>query len=138
MAGTWYNKSLTKIMKALVDLSSVNLKFALVTAGYTFSQSDAFVTDLGANIVERTANLTSVTVGSVGEGVLDAADSTFTALTGSVGTQLILFHDTGTDSTSQLLLMADSSEYTGLPITPDGSDVPLVFPAAGIGKIVGA
>ncbi len=135
MADVWYDKGLTQFLQAGINLLTANIKFAAVTSGYTFSQSHEFVTDLGANIVGRTGNLASKTAGSVAQGVFDAADATFTALTGSVVTQLVMFKDSGSDASSPLILIADSSNYTGLPFTPTGADVPLIFPAAGIGKI---
>src|SRR6266545_8079968 len=47
-------------------------------------------------------SLASKTLGTVAVGVLDAADTTFTALTGDQSEQLMLFKDTGTDATSVL------------------------------------
>ncbi len=128
MANQWYPKAGNHV----IDVISNNIKWAIVTAGYTFSTSDEFVTDLGANIVGRTANLGTKTLGTVGAGVFDAADSVFTALTGSVGTQLVMFKDSGSDATSPLMIQVDSAYYPGLPFTPVGTDVPLLFPAGGI------
>ncbi len=128
MANQWYPKAGNHV----IDVISNNIKWAIVTAGYTFSTSDEFVTDLGANIVGRTANLGTKTLGTVGAGVFDAADSVFTALTGSVGTQLVMFKDSGSDATSPLMIQVDSAYYPGLPFTPTGTDVPLLFPAGGI------
>lgn len=53
-------------------------------------------------------------------GVLDAADTTFTALTGDVSESLVLYKGTLTDSTSPLIAFWDTA--TGLPFTPNGGD----------------
>ncbi len=135
MANQWYPKANNHIGAGLNLTTANKLKFALVTSGYTFSTASEFVTDLGANIVARTAYLTSVTLGTVGPGILDAADSVFTALTGSVGTQLVLLYDTGSDATSPVLLQMDNTDCAGLPVTPTGADVPLTFNAGGIAQI---
>ena len=67
-------------------------------------------------------------------GKLDADDLTFTALAGGVSEESVdLFKDTGTDTTS--VLIANFDDYTGLPLTPSGSDVVIVFGANGILRI---
>lgn len=66
-------------------------------------------------------------------GKFDADDLTFTALTGDPSESLDLFKDTGTDTTSVLILNADT--YTGLPITPSGGDVVVVWHSTGIIRI---
>lgn len=80
-------------------------------------------------------NLTGVSVAaSGGLGVLDATDLTFTALSGGTSVESVdLFKDTGTDTTS--VLIANFDDYTGLPLTPSGSDVIIVFHANGILRI---
>lgn len=128
MANQWYPKAGNHVIDVIAD----NIKFALVTSGYTFSLTDEFVTALGANIVARTANLGTKTLGTVAAGVFDAADSVFPLLAGSVGTQLVMFKDTGSDATSVLMIQVDGVDYPGLPFTPTGADVPLVFPGGGI------
>lgn len=135
MGDVWYDKALTELGKGNIDLLNDTIKWAALTSGYTFSQTHQFVSDLGANIVGRSNSLGTKTMGSVAEGVFDAADSLFSALTGSTVTQLVMYKDTGNDATSNLLLQVTSAKYTGLPFTPTGADVPLIFPAAGIAKV---
>lgn len=77
-------------------------------------------------------SLASKTLGTVGVGVFDAADTTFTALTGDSVEQLILFKNTGTDATAIILCAWDTA--TGLPLTPNGGDVTVVWNASGIFK----
>jgi hypothetical protein len=77
--------------------------------------------------------LGTVTIGSVAAGTFDAADTTFTSLSGDQSESLILFKDTGTESTSLLIAFWDTA--TGLPLTPNGADVTVVWNASGIFQI---
>lgn len=69
--------------------------------------------------------------------VFDAADLVFTgasALTGSTTVESIdIFKDSGTNTTSPML--SNHDDYTGLPLTPAGVDVTIVWPATGIIRI---
>jgi hypothetical protein len=76
------------------------------------------------------ATLGTKTIGVVAAGVFDAADTVFTALTGDVVESLVLYKDTGTESTSDLIAMWDTA--TGLPLTPNGGDVTVAWNASGI------
>jgi hypothetical protein len=66
--------------------------------------------------------------------VFDAADLAFTGgsvLTGSTSVESIeLWKDTGTNTTSAFI--ANFDDYTGLPLTPSGGDVTIVWAATGI------
>ncbi len=74
--------------------------------------------------------LASKTVGTVAAGVFDAADTTFTSLTGDASESLILFEDSGTEGTSDLIAFWDTA--TGLPLTPNGGNVTVTWNASGI------
>ena len=66
------------------------------------------------------------------DGVADAADTTFTAPTGSVPlASLVVFKDTGSDATSPLICQLDSG--TGLPITPNGGPITAAWSSGGNG-----
>lgn len=99
--------------------------------------TDNFIDDLlSASRVPAIAScpaLASVTIGIVAVGAMDAADLTWTALTGDASESLILFKDTGVESTSALGLRWDTA--TGLPLTPNGGNVVAVWAAGGIGTI---
>ena len=99
--------------------------------------TDNFIDDiLSAARVPAIAScpaLGTVTIGIVGVGVLDAVDLVFTSLSGDPSESLILFKDTGVESTSALGLRWDTA--TGLPLTPNGGNVTIVWAAGGIGTI---
>lgn len=78
-------------------------------------------------------SLASKTVGTVGSGVFDAGDTTFANLTGDQAESLILFKDTGTESSSTLIAYWDTA--TGIPVTPSGGDVIVVWNASGIFQV---
>lgn len=69
--------------------------------------------------------------------VFDATDEVFTggeALTGSTSVESIeIWKDSGTNTTSPLI--ANFDDYTGLPLTPSGTDVTVVFAATGIIRV---
>ena len=77
-----------------------------------------------------TPTLTTPTAGSIAAGVFNADDLVFTSLSGDQVEQLILYEDSGTESTSDLLAMWDTA--TGIPLTPNGGNVTVVWSASGI------
>lgn len=66
-------------------------------------------------------------------GKLDADDLVFTSLSGDPVESIDLFKDTGTDTTS--VLISNHDDYTGLPLTPSGGNVTIVYAATGIIRI---
>lgn len=54
------------------------------------------------------------------DGVADAADTTFSALTGDVSESIVVYQSTLTDTSSILIVFFDTA--TGLPFTPNGGD----------------
>jgi|CXWL01.1.fsa_nt_gi hypothetical protein len=97
---------------------------AYTSGGYALNMSvPQFIGDLAAaGIVARTSNLASKTAVA---GVIDAADPTFSAVTGDVSEVIILAKDTGSDATSPLVAAWVSG--TGLPVTPNGGDINLTL-----------
>lgn len=96
--------------------------------------ADDFIADiLSAGRIPAIAScpaLASKTIGTVAAGVFDAADAVFTALSGDQAEYLILFKDTGTEGTSDMIGFWDTA--TGLPLTPNGADVTVAWAAGGI------
>lgn len=81
-----------------------------------------------------TPALATKTIGTVAAGVFDADDTTFTALTGDQVESLILFKDTGTDTTSILIAFFDTFS-SGMPLTPNGGNVTVQWNASGIFQV---
>lgn len=102
-----------------LDLDSDNIKVMLVAVAQAYDQAHQYVSALTpANIIARSGNLASKSVTS---GVFDAADVTFVAAPAGSQCNLILYKDTGNDSTSPLIAFLDTG--TGLPVTTNGGDV---------------
>lgn len=128
MASQLYPKGAAHLLglSTKVDLVADNIK-VLFYAG-SFSSSHEFVSDLtGASIIARSGNLAGKTVTS---GVFDANDITVTSVSGSAFTHVILYKDTGSDSTSPLIAIFDVTSFT-----PTGADVSVVFNASGLFSI---
>lgn len=119
----------------LPDLTTLTIKAMFIdNADDTVVAADDFIDDiLAAARVPAIASapaLASKTNGVVGVGVFDAADTTFTSLSGDPSEQLIVFEDSGVEATSDIICFWDTA--TGLPITPNGGNVTVVWAAGGI------
>ena len=130
------NKVYPKYKEALltgssnISLSSGDVKVILVDlADYTYSDAHDFLDDVPAGArVSTSANLGTK---SVTDGTFDAADTSFSSVTGDVSEALIVYIDTGVAGTSRLVAFLDTG-VTGLPVTPNGGDINLAFNASGI------
>lgn len=118
MANSWYDKGveyfaapwLTDNIKAvLVDttLYTINL------AAHQYLSSIA-----GGARVQTSSNFASKDLTA---GVLDAADVTFSAVSGAACALIVVYKDTGSAATSPLLFAIDTA--TNLPVTPNGGDI---------------
>jgi hypothetical protein len=66
-------------------------------------------------------------------GTADAADVTLSAVSGDGADSIVIFKETGTESTSTLWVFIDTA--TGLPVTPNGGDIIIQWNASGIFKL---
>lgn len=130
MANALYGKGKEAFLQADIDWLTDNIKCVLVdTAAYTpnFSTDD-FLADIpSGDRIATSGNLSSKTSTL---GVADAADVTFTAVTGDVSEALVIYKDTGVEGTSPLICYIDTA--TGLPVTPNGGDITIEWNASGI------
>lgn len=113
---------------ANTNMSTGTVKAALVDTGvYTYSAAHEFLTSLTGRVG------TDATLGSktFTNGVFDAADATYTAVTGNSAEAIVLYIDTGTAGTSRLIAYLDTG-FTGLPVTPNGGDITVSWNASGI------
>lgn len=112
------NSSLTGTVNAyLVD-----------TGAYTYSAAHQFLTDLPAPA--RIGSAVTLASKTFVNGVFDAADIEFPAVSGVTVEALILAISTGVESTSRLVLYVDTA--TGLPFAPSGVAQPVVWNVSGI------
>lgn len=112
-----------------IDLESDTIKVALIDTGtYTYSASHEFHSSL-SGIVGTPQTLGSPAL--LSNITFDAADVTFTAVSGATVEALVIYKDTGTSGTSPLICYLDTS-VTGLPVTPNGGNITITWDAAGI------
>lgn len=132
MANAWYAAGKEGFAQAAVNWNSDTIHVtAIDAADYTVSLSTHdFYNDVAAAARIATAALASKT--SVA-GVLDAADTTLTSVTGDQFEALVIWKNTGTESTSRLLIYLDSG--SGLPLTPNTGNVLIQWAAGGIAPI---
>jgi hypothetical protein len=112
------------ILDGSISVSTTAVQAMLVTSGYTpNTATHQYVTDVGSgNIVARSAAFTSKTETA---GVFNAANLTFPAVSGAACSYIVLYINTGTDSTSRLIAIIDTA--TGLPVTPNGGDITVTW-----------
>lgn len=124
MANGFYLKALKKFSDGDIDLLADTIKMLLCSASYTANMStDEFHADVpGGAIIATSSALSSKDTTA---GVFDAADVTFTSVSGSTVTQIVFWKDTGSSATSPLITRYDVA--TGLPVTPNGGDIAVAF-----------
>lgn len=112
-----------------IDDSTNGPFVALVDTGtYTYSAAHDFYNDL-SGIVGTDQRIATPTTAS---GTFDGDDVTFTAVTGASIEALVIYrHNSGANSTWKLVAYIDTS-VTGLPVTPNGGDISIVWNASGI------
>lgn len=124
MANALYATAKEALLSGSLDLSSDTIKVVLVdTADYTVNlTTDNALDDIAAGGRVATATLASKTVTL---GAFDVADVTFSAVSGDQSEALVIYKDTGVESTSQLIAYIDTA--TGLPVTPNGGDITITW-----------
>lgn len=113
-----------------VDGSGTTGVYAVLvdTGTYTYNPAHQYYSDL-SGIVGTEVELGTKTYTN---GVLDAADITFSAVSGSTVEAIVLFRkNAGANTTWRLIAYMDSG-YTGLPVTPNGGDIIVQWNASGI------
>ena len=128
MANALYPKFKESALQAGVNMASGTVKVALVDTGtYTYSAAHQYLSSL-TGVVGTAQTLGSKTFTN---GVFDAADSSFTAVTGNTVEALVIYVDTGNAATSPLVAYIDTG-VTGLPVTPNGGDINVTWNGSGI------
>ena len=112
MANFIYGKAKQSLLNGEFNISSDSLKVLLVTDSYAPNQNvDQFVSNISSSYIkQRTSSLTNVTNTL---GVIDADDILVSNYDGSAFKSLVIYKDSGTDSTSRLLAYIDTA--TGIP-----------------------
>jgi hypothetical protein len=121
MANALFDKARQRFLEGQFNWNTDTIKAVLVDTGtYTVNLSaHKFLSDIGTGA--RIATSGAFTGKATTGGAADAADVTFTSVTGASIEAIVLYKDTGTDSTSPLIAFIDTA--SGLPITPNGGDI---------------
>ena len=108
------------------DLDNASLKVALIDTGtYTYNSAHDFYADLSGVVGTPVALTTSRTYTN---GLFDAADVTFTSVSGNSVEALVIYVDTGNTATSPLIAYIDGFSA----VTPNGGDITVAWNASGI------
>ena len=120
MANVFYAKGKEKILSADIDWVTDTIKVMLVKNTYPQNLStDEFLDDVEAYRLNTDQTLSGK---SITNGVFDAADPTWTAVTaGDTSEGVVIYKDTGSAATSPLLIYIDS--ITGFPLATNGGDI---------------
>lgn len=124
MANALYNAGRQKFLEGGIAFASDTIKAQLVDTNggtpYTFSQSHANFSDVPSG--SRIGTAVALSGKTTTDGIADASDTTFTSVTsGSTAEAVVIYKDTGTESTSTLIAYLDTA--TGLPVTTNGGDI---------------
>ncbi|MDY0136665.1 MAG: hypothetical protein RBS36_05780 [Thiomicrospira sp.] len=124
MANAIYTAAKTAMMTGGLNLLADTIRVALVDgAEYVFNAGHTSLADVPPAARVAVATLTGK---SVTAGVFDANDAIFVAASGAQSECLILYRDSGNEATSTLIGYIDTG--SGLPVTPTGFDLIVVWP----------
>jgi hypothetical protein len=129
MASAIYPKFKEALLQGTYNLSTAVVRAVLVDTGtYTYNSAHDFYDDLSGVVGTESGAFASKTFTN---GTFDAADITFTAVTGNTAEAIVLFVDTGNVTTDALICYIDSAA-SGLPVTPNGGDINVTWSGSGI------
>jgi len=125
MANALYDKGRESFLRAEISWNTDDIKVVLVDlADYTQDlANDQFLDDIP--VAARVATSPNLSSKTTTDGVADSADVTFSLVTGDQSEAIVIYQDTGNESTSRLIAFIDTA--TGLPVTPNGGDITVQF-----------
>jgi hypothetical protein len=123
MANNLYTKAKQGLIDGSIDLDTDDIRAVLVDgADYTPNlASHEFLSSIPAG--GRVAVSGALQNKTVTDGVFDADDIVIAAVSGDQFEYVVLYKHTGSDATARLIYLIDTA--TGLPCTPNGSDITL-------------
>ena len=120
MSNALYDLGREAFLSGSISWSGDTIKAALVdTAVYTVNlATHQFYSSVSSAVVGTPQTLGTKTVTA---GVADAADVTYTSVTGASCEAIVIYKDTGVAGTSPLIAYIDTA--TNLPVTPNGGNI---------------
>ena len=129
MANLIYPKAKEAMLQGNLDLSGGTVKAVLVdTADYTYNAAHDNLDDVIAGA--RVGTAVTLTGKTFTNGLFDADNVTLTSVSGDQSEAVLIYIDTGVESTSQLVALLDTG--TGLPVTPNGGNINFNWNGSGI------
>lgn len=133
MANAIYPKYKEALLGGDSNISLANsegtVKVSLIdTANNAYDANNQFYSDLDAADVIASATITNTTIT---DGLFDGDDVTFSSVTGDECEALLIWIDTGVTTTSRLVAFLDTG-VSGLPVSPNGSDIDIEWNVSGI------
>ena len=124
MANVLYAKGKEALLSAGINLLTDTIKVALVSNAYAQNTTtDQYLSTVSPYVLNTSQTLASK---SVADGVFDAADPTWTAVTaGNTCEGIVIYKDTGVAGTSPLIAYIDT--ITGFPLATNGGDITVQF-----------
>lgn len=120
MANAMYTKGRAAFLDGQISWANDTIRAMLLTSAYTVNLgTHQYLSDVAGQMVASAALTTKTSTG----GAAGADPAVFTAVLAAlgVGTQAIVYKDTGTAATSRLICHHDT--ITGFPVTPNGGDI---------------
>jgi hypothetical protein len=131
MANALYDPGREGFLDGSINWSANDMRAMLVMSTYTFVASHKFIANLGAVDNGRTGALANKTVAN---GAADADDTTLIANGANACKAIVLFQQTGNDSTARLIGYIDTPT-SGLPFTPSANQTVNIAWDSGTNKI---
>jgi hypothetical protein len=103
------------------------------SADYTYAAThNTYVAGAqGVADIGKVAVSPQLTTPTIVDGVFDTADFSWTAVTGDVSEAIILWDDSTTTPTADLLVAFYDTGMTGMPVTPNGGNINVTVHASG-------
>lgn len=118
----WLNGMLGNPTHSVIDFDTDNIDASLLDAtdSGTITAANVDYAEINTTPVAEEA---TVTVSSISGGIVTLSGAvTFSSVTGDAADYLVVWKNSGADSTSPLAITWDSVS-TGLPVTPNGGDI---------------
>lgn len=123
MANFVYTKAKEAFLGADIDLMVDTINVALVSTSYAPSAAHVFASSVSSFFVGTPQALTGK---SITNGIFDADDVTFLAVSGPTVKGYLFYKDTGSLATSPVIFWKDTA-VAGLPLVPNGGAVTITF-----------
>lgn len=125
MANALYDKGREGFLDGSIDWDTDDIRIILIDEAddtIDLAVDEDLADRAGAARVATSDAMASKTVTA---GIADAADKTFSAVSGDQAESIDIYQHTGTEATSRLIANIDTA--TGLPVTPNGGDITVTW-----------